>query len=108
MFQKGKSGNPHGRPKKGETLTDILYRTGDTEVEISPDKRLTRKEILIERLWVLALNGDMKAIQYIFDRIEGKPAETVELRGKVPKKIVFEVVDWDGRLQSGEDTENDR
>jgi hypothetical protein len=74
MFQSGQSGNPAGRPKKGTCLTDIL------------EKKLTQKkdgikqrELIADKLIELAIAGDIPAIKYLFDRIDGKPRETVEI-----------------------------
>jgi hypothetical protein len=65
-FQPGQSGNPGGRPK-GPALTDslrsLLRRRG-------PDGRLQR-DAIAARLVEKALAGDLDAIRYIFDRIDG-------------------------------------
>jgi hypothetical protein len=59
----GSSGNPRGRPRKGTSLTEML-RT-----------RLGRKalrEELADVLMQLALSGNLRAIELILDRTEGK------------------------------------
>ena len=63
-FKPGQSGNPGGRPKS-RALTDALEQTID-------------KHELGEKLWALALKGDMQAIKYIYDRIEGTPTQRHE------------------------------
>lgn len=63
-FKPGQSGNPGGRPKS-RALTDALEQTID-------------KHELAEKLWALALSGDMQAIKYIYDRIEGTPTQRHE------------------------------
>ena len=63
-FKPGQSGNPGGRPKS-RALTDALEQTID-------------KHELGEKLWALALKGDMQAIKYIYDRIEGTPTQLHE------------------------------
>ncbi len=71
-FQKGKSGNPGGRP--AAVLTPILREIMEASAngEISKAKRLA--EVLIDK----ALDGDMDAIKVILDRIDGKVALPVE------------------------------
>jgi len=61
----GVSGNPKGRPKKGETLTDALAEAID-------------KEMLANALLTLVEKGDIQAIKYAYDRIDGRPKETIE------------------------------
>lgn len=63
-FVKGQCANPKGRPKKGKTLTDALASKAD-------------RHKLAEQLLELAYTGDINAIKYVFDRIDGKPTETV-------------------------------
>ena len=66
MWEPGQSGNPAGRPKKGMALTDILAAKVD-------------KEAIAERLIELAMErGDITALKYIYDRIDGRPKETIE------------------------------
>lgn len=81
-FQKGKSGNPGGRPKRGESLTDILNRLGDgTDVDYSGGK-ISRKQALSEAIWKKAIvDQDLMAIKYIFDRIDGTPVSRNEISG---------------------------
>ena len=76
-FSKGKSGNPRGRPRKGESLTDLLREKLET-TKTTRDKQ-PRKEKIAEKLIALAESGDLGALRYIFDRIDGRPKETVEL-----------------------------
>ena len=61
--------NRNGRPKKGQCLTDILAWTLDQKAKIKDN------------------DGDVAAMKYIFDRLDGKPKETIEMfeeRGDVP------------------------
>ncbi len=83
MYQKGQSGNPHGRPRKTESLTDILKELGEKNKIIIDGKKIKWKKALMLKLWALALKGDKAAMTQIYDRIEGKPREmnTHEISG---------------------------
>lgn len=77
-FVAGKSGNPKGRPK-GKSLTTQLREalkqkesTTDTPFDVLLVRRLMKKAID---------EGDMKAIQMVWDRLEGKPKQTHEHSG---------------------------
>jgi len=80
-WQPGQSGNPNGRPRKTQSLTHALTEYGKRSVDASDGQKTTLQELLVKTLWNLALGGDMTAIKYIFDRIDGKPIETMILPG---------------------------
>lgn len=65
--------NRDGRKKKGKTLTDILVRHGRKRDVKDGAKNISRKEALAKKLWAMALSGDITAIRYIYDRIDGRP-----------------------------------
>lgn len=76
----GQSGNPNGRPPKGQTLTDRLkakasaFKHGDVSRVNADD--------LIDAVWALALSGEshaVRAAEMIFDRTDGKVTIPVEV-----------------------------
>jgi len=80
-WEPGRSGNPNGRPKKTRCLTHALTEYGKRIVDAPEGQKATLQELLVKTLWNLALGGDLMAIKYIFDRIDGKPVETMILPG---------------------------
>ena len=67
-WKKGESGNKNGAPKKEHSLTNILKEKLDKN-------KFTAK--LIE----LAEKGDIRAIQMIYERIDGKVKDEIAVDG---------------------------
>jgi hypothetical protein len=75
-FLPGQSGNPKGRPPtKG-----LLAALKEAVAEVSPDGR-TIEQVLVDELIEQALRGRRRlvAIAEIFDRLEGKPRQSLDL-----------------------------
>ena len=74
--------NRKGRPKKGDSLTDFLSHALDQKKEIMQKdgkvKTLFVREMIAERLILKAMCGDVLAMKYIFDRVDGSPVQTVK------------------------------
>ena len=70
QYIKGNSGNPGGRPKN--TLTTILKERMIEDVLVG-DKWLTTADLIVDQAIQLALDGDMQAIKWIFERVDGRP-----------------------------------
>jgi hypothetical protein len=62
-WSKGLSGNPKGRPKRGEAFTDALRANGTPEE-------------LAQLTWKAARDGAPWAIQLIFNRLEPQSAQS--------------------------------
>ena len=76
---KGVSGNPKGRPRKGETFTDIINKvlkekTVKWKTRNGKEKCISGKEATVRKLAELAIHGDLGAIKYLGDRMDGRPA----------------------------------
>jgi len=95
-WKPGQSGNPAGRPKKGECITEILREFAE---RVEDGDELPRKHRLCERMWNLALHSDSKEANwiacYIIDRIDGKPRERIEQEGETLVRVVFDDRDKD-------------
>jgi len=73
QFKKGEVSNPNGR--RG-ALADIINKVFD-EIEVD-DK--TKKERMIRKVYRMAMNGSLGAVNYLSDRTEGKAKEYVETK----------------------------
>jgi len=92
-FEKGDPRiNRKGRPKKGKSLTEFLERA--LKHERHDGER--NKEALAETLIKLAIEDrNMAAIRYIYDRVDGRPKETVELTDGAVDTRLREIMDGD-------------
>ena len=65
-WEKGKSGNPIGRPLKYQKLKEALQKLGNEITNDYYDKPLgTRKEQLLKRIWELAIRGDIQMVKIL-------------------------------------------
>ena len=69
-WKKGESGNPNGRRN---AYTDLIKDFSYLKVD---DKE--RREIVVAKLCQLAERGDLNAIRFIVERLEGKALERQE------------------------------
>ena len=85
QFKKGHSGNPDTQFKAGNNanpngrrgaLADIINELFD---ELDVDGK-TKKERMIRKVYKMALNGSLGAVNYLSDRTEGKAKEYVETK----------------------------
>ena len=70
QYVKGYSGNLGGRPKN--ILTKILKEKMLEEVLIE-DQWINTADLIVDQAVQLALDGDIRAIKWIFERVEGRP-----------------------------------
>ena len=87
-WQPGQSGNPAGRPKKGLALTDVLRQHMDASDE---GYTVPRKQRLAEKLYELAMTGNVSAIEYIGNRLDGKPTVAVSLAAGEDSPLHYQV-----------------
>lgn len=73
-FEKGQSGNPGGRPKE-KLFTDAVRIAVNREAD-DGRKKLT---LLADKLVDFAMAGEGWAMQQIADRLEGKPAQSLDI-----------------------------
>lgn len=83
-FQPGQSGNPGGRPRSQlNALLSEYLRGRDRK-----DKK-EREQKLVEKIFELAMAGDMRAAALIWDRMEGKGSEPADPIANGPLRFVL-------------------
>ena len=83
------SGNPKGRPKKKLCMSDILKEFGDRVSKQEPEYNLL--QLVGKKVFEMAIGGNMRAIEFITERLEGKvPIVEISRDTQLPfDKIVF-------------------
>ena len=77
-FQKGRSGNPKGRPKGSKNLATLLSQALDEKVSVTEDgrrRRVTKRELVVKQLVNKSASADLRAIKQLIDiveRVEGR------------------------------------
>lgn len=80
-FQKGKSGNPKGRPKGHKNFkTDLLDELGETIAihENGKTRRITKQRAMIKSAVAKAIKGDNKAANSIFSMASKDLPDAIE------------------------------
>lgn len=83
-FKPGQSGNPKGRPKKGNTYAEMIRAIGNYASE---KEGKTLKEAAIEAMWKKAAKGDVAALKVLTDREAGYPRQSVEIDDRPKDKV---------------------
>jgi nitrogen fixation protein FixH len=100
---KGQSGNPSGRPK-AVAFAAVLAQ-GLAEVKAGKTTRQRIAAVVLEK----ALKGDLDAIKWIVDRVDGRSPERLEVDATVRHPAAEETIDAvlagyaaRGRVRAGE------
>ncbi len=72
QFRPGHSGNPEGRPKGPSLLAALKHR-----LEANPEE----VDQIVMVLVSMARAGDLKAVEIVADRLDGKPTQRSEISG---------------------------
>lgn len=83
-IQPGTVCNQTGRPKKGTSLTELLRARIEDELKMNDGSKIAIKKLIVEKKLAAVINGDsakaatQQNIDWIFDRLDGKPVQPVE------------------------------
>ena len=73
-FIPGVSGNPNGRPK-GKVLTELVR----DKMEEKDAEGVFVKDKVVNAVVSMALEGNIKALELVWNYLDGKPTQTIEL-----------------------------
>mgnify|MGYP001589383905 CR=1 FL=1 len=80
QFKPGQSGNPNGRPSFRKALEKVLEENGG---HVRPAlERIAAKAVK------KAISGDVRAMEFVADRLDGKPVQAIEVSGQVAIRYV--------------------
>ena len=86
---KGTSGNPNGRPKNEFALNEHIKTLANIPVGRS---KKTMLESVVHRVYQEALAGNMTAVNFLADRILGKPNQSIGIKDTTDEPIkVFDL-----------------
>ena len=72
-FQKGRSGNPKGRPKGSQNFATLLTQALDEKIYVTEEgrrRRVTKRELVIKQLVNKSASADLRAIKQLTDIVE--------------------------------------
>lgn len=82
-FVKGNNANPAGRPLKKDCIRDMLREEIAGELTLPDGRKITKAKLIAMKAVSLAAQGDLNAIKYLSDQLDGAPKQTVEHSGSI-------------------------
>jgi len=79
-LQKGSLLNPSGRPKGSRHLSTLLE---EAIKKVCDDTGTPEDVAIVQKVIERAKAGDMKAIEHIWDRTEGKAPQQIDFKGDI-------------------------
>lgn len=77
-IKKGEIRNPHGRPRKEDTMSDCIREYLAGEITTENGEKLTRMQIAARAMYKKAINGDPSMMREMLDRGFGKVTQMVD------------------------------
>ena len=98
QFQKGRSGNPSGRPRKAQGIPEVLGKVAKQKVLTNGKngpRRMTKLEASVTQMTNKAASGDLKAAKLLFEMVnrfpEGIKREDMEAMASSAKAKLLEL-----------------
>lgn len=87
-FGPGNNANPRGAPTREWSWSGLIEKTAESYKETKFGGKKQWRELVVQRLFTEAANGNIPAIKEIFDRMDGKAAQNINLGGmQLPQPI---------------------
>lgn len=81
-FMPGESGNPNGRPKGTRNLNTIVTEALQKMAKDTKGNPMLIEEALVQKIIKMALDGDRKMIELIWNYRDGKPPQNIDVTSK--------------------------
>ena len=100
QFVPGVSGNPKGRPKGKMSIPDMLQRIGNEPIPNELKNKveslfssadignITMMEAIMRTTMMYAIQGRSWAVQFIAERLEGKPVQPINIEEHKPIQLL--------------------
>lgn len=88
-FIPGVSGNPIGRPKGSLSVTQKIKQKLE---EIPDGKKETYLELMVQQILDKAVDGDYHTFRQIWEHIDGRPRESVDVRSETKHTSLVELI----------------
>ena len=97
-FEKGKSGNPRGRPKGSLSMTALLRKELQKSFTMSSGEKIKKADAVIQAMIAGAAKGDVGLIKLVVERMDGAVKQGLELTGAngmpaFPSVITVNIID---------------
>lgn len=80
LWKPGQSGNPAGKPKGARHFSTLIK---EAITKVANDTGTSDDILIIQALVAKAKDGDLKAVDMVLDRVDGKAEQTINLDADV-------------------------
>jgi hypothetical protein len=85
----GETRNPNGRPKKGESITEIAKKFLE---DIPEGQNKTYKQLFFEKVYKKAVvEGDIAALKLVWNYVDGMPEQPIKHTGDADNPVTVKV-----------------
>lgn len=95
----GQSGNRRGRPRKGTSFKEALVKALAIK---DPETKRTQLQYIVDAAIDRAKAGDLDAIRFIAERLDGKVPESVQQSGSITVRVIY----VDEQSENGSESES--